>query len=385
MPENEIPAMPVPGSPADVAAIRLEPATTEEATARTVPPAEREKESPPSKTPPSWNANLVAAARGPGRRIIACAIILSVCLTAALIGWHMQKQSIPVPPAVAADSSRAIPAKMAEKWEPEARKVLSDYLDASARGNLAMRMRLVSTNPETRALMPGYQAPTDPTDVVAASAFVPKSLPESFQSQGIHLMYYQRPNTLPDDALFRPIVPMRVGLKLDSPTFLEHSAHRRISPTLDRQNVCAFFKRESDGRITLDWPVFVQTRHQLLARFVATRNPEAHQVFRLMVTRIEPALVQHVYNHQLPNHHWYRIQCPGYLQTPHIAAVPSTSPAASYLQRLFSNSPQSPRNIQAVTAELLWLPTTGGNPPILGISQIICKDFLGLNGPVPRE
>ncbi len=375
--------MPVAGSPADAAASRPEPATTEGAPTRTAPADKNEKSSPAAKTPPSWNTDLAPDARRPGRHIIASVLILSVCLTAALIGWQIQKHTVPVPAAAAA--ARAIPAKEAGKWEPEARKVLSDYLDASARGNLAMRMQLVSTNPETRALMPGYQAPTDPTDVVVASAFVPKSLPQSFQSHGIHLMYYQRPNTPPDDALFRPIVPMRVGLKLDSPTPLEDSARRRASPTSNRQNVCAFFKRGSDGRLTLDWPIFVQTRHQLLARFIASRNPEARQVFRVMITRIEPALVQHIYNGQLPDHHWYRIQCPGYLREPHVAAVPGTSPAASHLQRLFSNPPQSPRNVHAVTAELAWWPRSGGNPPILGISQIICKDFLGLNAPVPAK
>lgn len=53
------------------------------------------------------------------------------------------------------------------------------------------------------------------------------------------------------------------------------------------------FKRNKDNSFTLDWPVFVQTRHRLLEKFTHAPHTEARQVFSLMVYNLNsPELVK---------------------------------------------------------------------------------------------
>ncbi len=116
-------------------------------------------------------------------------------------------------------------------------------------------------------------------------------------------------------------------LKLDSPSFLDIAARSGHLRDQNQQNICAFFKRNDDGQLTLDWPIFAQTRHRQLARFVHQPDLKARQIFRLMVLELEPSLKENVYNHINPGNDWYRIHCPGYGQEAHVISVPSQSPA----------------------------------------------------------
>ncbi|MGB0774403.1 MAG: hypothetical protein ACPGUY_01065, partial [Akkermansiaceae bacterium] len=96
-----------------------------------------------------------------------------------------------------------------QEWQDQAATALGSYLSATSYDE---RIKWVTPTKETRVMMRRSEFQKDPQDVVSLSGFTVKTLPKSFEEHGVFLMYYQRPSTLPNDAVFRPIVPMRVSL-----------------------------------------------------------------------------------------------------------------------------------------------------------------------------
>ena len=333
----------------------------------------------------SWNDNLLQSNKDPSKLskfIFPTTIALSICMVGLII-WALTKEDSSSTNTLQNNGTASTGPKVSAKpeWEATTRKVLADYLDAEAQGNLDERLRLVTQSRETQVQLPKYKPRHNSADVVEASSFVAKPLPTSFTDHGIYLMYYQRPNTLPEDSVFRPIVPIRVRLAIDSPSFLELAAKSGYLQTRNRQNICAFFKRNKDNSFTLDWPVFVQTRHRLLEKFTHAPHTEARQVFRLMVYKVQPTLIDNVYNAHLPNHDWYRIHCPGYIQETHVVAVSKESAAGQIMTRQFKNSVAHRDGVQALTAELSWHVSKKDGSPVLGISGIVSWEFYNLNSP----
>ncbi|MBT8043432.1 MAG: hypothetical protein KJO79_00655, partial [Verrucomicrobiae bacterium] len=143
-------------------------------------------------------------------KLITIALSLTAMGLIIFLIWKMGNDPVEEQPIaktfVTTDQTPDIP------WEANAREVLARYLNAEAHGEIKEQLDLVTKSEETKVLLPKFQPKFNRFDVVEASSFVAKPLPDSFTNMGIYLMYYQRPDTLPEDAVFRPIVPMRVKL-----------------------------------------------------------------------------------------------------------------------------------------------------------------------------
>lgn len=344
---------------------------------------DKSKIAEPITSDATWNDNPLQPNKEPSKLskfIFPTAIALFICMVGIII-WVLTKGDSGSTNTLPGNGITSTGLKDSAKpeWEATTRKVLVGYLDAEAQGNLDDRLRLVTPSRETQALLPNYKPRRNSADVVEAGSFVAKPLPKSFTDHGIYLMYYQRPDTLPEDLVFRPIVPIRVRLAIDSPSFLELSARSSYLQTRNRQNICAFFKRGKDNSFTLDWPVFVQTRHRLLEKFTNAPHTESRQVFRLMVYKVQPTLIVNIYNAHLPNHDWYRIHCPGYIKETHVVAVSKESAAGQIMTRQFKNSEAHRDGVQALTAELCWHVSKKDGSPVLGISGIVSWEFYNLN------
>ncbi|MCP5537087.1 MAG: hypothetical protein H7A51_12780 [Akkermansiaceae bacterium] len=444
MPSNDIPAMPAPNAGAgkpvrdrtkllppveDDAPVRLEPAIdvlpkvelpmeapdttlaaprqepgsssvvfTKQSTTPSLPPgcptqlrprqtdADRDEESTAPITEPitsetSWSEAVLRQDSNTNkltRLAVPAAMVLAVGLIGLII-WSLAINGTPTSTHDQAATAASHGAKAKPEWEMEARNVLDKYLRAE--GDTNQQLLYVTPTRETHALLPEYQPPRNAYDVVQATAFVVKPLPKSFTDNGIYLMYYQRPDTPPEDAVFRPLMPIRVQLALDSPSFLELAAQSGRLRAGNQQNICAFFKRGNDDRITLDWPVFVQTRHRLLSRFIDSPHTESHGVFRLMVYPVLPSLVKNVYAPHLRNHDWYRIHCPGYDRETHVVAVARDSAAGKILRHRFGQDAPGGRAVHAITAELVWRVSEKDASPVLAVSGIVSWEFYNLNSP----
>ncbi|MBT8044346.1 MAG: hypothetical protein KJO79_05290, partial [Verrucomicrobiae bacterium] len=145
------------------------------------------------------------------------------------------------------------------------------------------------------------------------------------------------------------------------------------------QNICAFFKRHDDGDVTLDWPVFVQTRYRLLEEFVSNPHLESRRVFRLLTYRINPVLVENIYSPHITDHDWYYIHCPGYDKERYVVAVARQSPAGIMMKQRFEQGARNAVSIHAMTAELTWKASQKDGMPVMAISDIVCWEFHNLN------
>lgn len=389
--------------------IRLEPLIEKEVEELPLPPSESiplenyptslrpeptendEDEQEPAPAPKSepitseamWNQNLIDTGENKSilsKLIIPCTIALALCIVAMVL-WTLSKK--PSSDNTNRDQSNTATTNIlrtqAPDWEPEARTTLSNYLEAEAQGDFKQGLQWLTDTDETKALLPRYQSAYSPIDEVQASAFVAKPLPASFTDRGIYLMYYQKPNTPDTDSLFRPLIPVRVKLGIDSASFLELSATSKFYQARNQQNICAFFKRGKDKRVTLDWPVFVQTRHRLLAQFTNRPQADAQQVFRLMIYQVRPSLVENVYRQHFPNHDWYRIHCPGYDHESHIVAIERNTPSSKLIKYQFGKNNTSGPQVHALTARLGWQASAKDGRLMLCISKIICLEFFNLN------
>lgn len=211
---------------------------------------------------------------------VACLVGLGAV---AVVGKMLLSPKDDTPPSGRGSASLSAEARKANAfeqrgWVPEANKTLEAFFAAQ---NAAERAKWTLSEASTLELF--YRDfPFDERDT-SVESYSPVSLGKEDTSRGIFLMNYNRPSQFAITEFFRPIPPLRVRLGVEAPdpllmgeAFLDNFVEESV-------RVMAFFRREEDGRMRLDWETFVQTKHRLLREFVENPSPGKRGVFRIFV------------------------------------------------------------------------------------------------------
>ena len=242
--------------------------------AEPVKESEQEDEAPKeegaaSKSPlPKW---LLAVVTG----VALCAILLLVLKMSKNSNDEEEAKQAETPSVTKEIVSEAYQER---RWVAEAEKTLSRFLTAKTPEERAVET--LSSVEEVRAFYQNYSFDETTTSL---EGFGPVDLSQEDAKRGLYLMKYSRANQFTVDDFFRPIPPLRVKYGLEKPELI--LAGEGASPNAsDRQvRVLAFFKKQEDGRLLLDWQTFVQSKYRLLREFVENASPGSEGVFRVSI------------------------------------------------------------------------------------------------------
>lgn len=262
------------------------------------------------------------------------------------------------------------------QWQPQARELLQQFFaattpEAKARcviGGLATVERLQQT--WGKQLL--NETPLDPNDFAAIAVDPTASQPQVF------LMIYERPAQYDIQKFLRPLVSMEVmqGMETLDPLTKSVTAPELFeTPPL---NVQAYLKLV-EGKLLLDYDIYLQTRHRTLQRFAESAPPGSQETFRVIVEEDVPL------PHDLTSsHRIYRVTDPIHTADSYrVFSADDRSFAKNLAELHWHRVPSTTIQHRAATITL-----TKREDQRIELTDFLCWQFLGLetsSSPQPTD
>jgi hypothetical protein len=359
-------ALPVAAEPAAEARVVVPPEPTAKRPNRTKKPKSSKKPRPAKPPGPPSRKRLLAAL------LMLLVLIFAAGGTWIYLGTQLGRGRSSARPTINAAAMAQIREKkyLESGWQDEARKLLSQFLDAdSAAGKAACSLR----GSELLAAMDLFYGGgrIDDSDT-ALSGFSVEPLPPDDQRRGIFMMRYDQPPQFEMRDFFRPLAPLEVQYGLQEPDLLLGSLARAGNFTTEPVKVHVFFKRTPDG-LRLDWETFIQTKHRTFREFTELPDPGRSAMFRLFVVEDVPER-----GREQRGMKTYRMADPAHKTDSVRVDVPIDSELGRSLSILNWRGVKDARpTARTATLELEW---SDDPSPQLTIKRFICWEFLGIGG-----
>ena len=186
-------------------------------------------------------------------------------------------------------------------------------------------------------------------------------------------MNYSRPSQFTIRDFFRPVPPLRVKYGVEKADLLLTGEAVASNFLEEEIRVLAFFRKQADGRMLLDWSTFVQTKHRLLRKFVENPSPGREGIFRVVIQEDVDIERQNDHGSAI-----FRLSDPAHLGDSAKVLIRNESE----LGRTFDSLKWRGRMKGGIpsrnaTVKLVW---SNASQPKLELGGLLCWEFLDLGG-----
>ena len=195
--------------------------------------------------------------------------------------------------------------------------------------------------------------------------------------RGIYLLDFELPKQFRLSGLFRPITDFKTRLNLEAPDL--HTSSKALVENFEMDAVRAMiFLKDTDGELLVDWHTYVQTKNRLFRDFVESPVAGGKGTFRLVIAEH----VSTIFEQDSSTRNYKLIEPAHHEEDFTVVRVQRDSEVGKILEELAWTDVPGKRNLEpssrkGATVVLEW---SNEAEPVLGISRILCWEFLGVGG-----